>query len=54
MVFQGDGDYDGALKFMKENAIIKPQLQKDLDVLKTANIPVDVIFDQGKDALGLK
>jgi len=54
LVFQGNADYEGALKFMKENAVITKQLQSDLDVLKTANIPVDIIFDQGKEALGLK
>ena len=28
-------------------------LQKDLDVLKTKNIPVDVVFEQGPKMLGL-
>ncbi|OIP04322.1 MAG: Zn-dependent hydrolase [Bacteroidetes bacterium CG2_30_32_10] len=54
LVFQGNADYEGAKKFLVDNAIIKEQLQKDLDALKTANIPVDIIFDQGKETLGLK
>jgi hypothetical protein len=54
LVFQGDGDYEGAKKFLDANAVIKEQLQKDLDMLQTANIPKDVIFDQGKEVLGLK
>ena len=54
LVFQGNADYEGAKKFLDDNAIIKEQLQKDLDALKTANIPVDIIFDQGKETLGLK
>lgn len=54
LVFQGDGDYDGASKFLATYGIIKPDLQKDLDMLKTADIPVDIIFKQGIDVLGLK
>jgi hypothetical protein len=52
--FQGNGDYDGAKKFLETNATIRPQLQKELDALKSADIPVDVVFDQGKEALGIK
>jgi len=54
LVFQGDGDYDGAVKFLKQYGVVKPELQKCLDNLKTANIPVDIIFNQGMEALGLK
>lgn len=54
LVFQGDGDYTGASKFLKEYGVVKPELQKCLDQLKTANIPVDVVFKQGTDVLGLK
>jgi hypothetical protein len=54
LVFQGDGDYNGASKFLKEYGVVKPELQKCLDQLKTANIPVDVVFKQGTDVLGLK
>jgi hypothetical protein len=44
---QGDGDYDGASKFVEEMGSIGPQLQTDLDRLEAADIPVDVVFDQG-------
>jgi hypothetical protein len=54
LVFQGNGDYDGASKFLETYGIIKADLQKDLDMLKTADIPVDIIFNQGVDVLGLK
>lgn len=54
LVFQGNGDYDGASAFLKTYGVIKPELQKDLDMLKTADIPVDIIFKQGVDVLGLK
>ena len=53
LILQGNGDYDGALTYLKENATIKEQLQKELDALKTANIPVDIVFEQGKEVLGL-
>lgn len=53
LVYQGNGDYEGALVYLKDNATINEQLQKELDALKTANIPVDIVFEQGKEALGL-
>lgn len=54
LVWQGDGDYEGAKKYLAENANIKETLQKELDALKTANIPVDIVFEQGVEVLGLK
>jgi len=50
---EGNGDYDKAVSYMKENGNVRPELQTGLDKLKTANIPKDVVFDQGKMALGL-
>ncbi len=44
---QGDGDYDGVVKFVDEMGQIGPALQADLDRLAGAGIPVDVIFEQG-------
>ena len=41
-------------QLVKTKGIIDTQLQKDLDRLSDANIPVDVIFEQGVEALGLK
>ncbi len=45
---QGDGDYDGAVAFLNEMGAIDAQLQADLDRLGEANIPVDVVFEQGQ------
>jgi len=53
LTLQGNGDYDGVAKLVAEKGAILPELQADLDKLKAANIPVDVIFNQGKDVLGL-
>ena len=52
--FEGDGDYEGATKYLTTNSVIRKDLQTDIAKLKTANIPVDIIFDQGVEALGLK
>jgi hypothetical protein len=50
---QGDGNYDFAVKFRKENGTIKPALQKDLDKINNAGIPRDIRFNQGLKQLGL-
>lgn len=52
--FQGDGDYEGVVAFVEEYGRIGPELQADLDGLSDAGIPVDVVFEQGKEVLGLE
>lgn len=54
LTFQGTGDYEGAKKYLDANATISAELQKELDALKSANIPVDIVFEQGKEVLGIK
>ena len=51
---QGNGDYDGVANLVAEKGIITEELQADLDRLSTANIPVDVVFEQGVEVLGLE
>lgn len=53
LTLQGNGDYDGVDQLVKEKGKIGEQLQKDLDRLKEKNIPIDIVFEQGKDVLGL-
>lgn len=53
LTLQGDGDYEGVTKLADEMGVIKADLQADLDRLSAANIPVDIIFEQGTDVLGL-
>jgi len=53
LTLQGDGDYDGVAKLVAEKGVISAELQADLDRLSAKNIPVDVIFEQGIDVLGL-
>ncbi|MEP7323895.1 MAG: Zn-dependent hydrolase [Saprospiraceae bacterium] len=50
---QGDGDYEQLDKLIKEKGVISAELQSDLDKLSKANIPVDIIFNQGLGTLGL-
>jgi hypothetical protein len=52
--FEGDGDYEGATKYLEANSNIRKELQDDIAKLKNANIPQDIIFDQGVEALGIK
>lgn len=53
LTLQGDGDYEGVSNLVAKKGIISSELQADLDRLSDANIPVDVIFEQGTKALGL-
>ena len=54
LTLQGNGDYDGVAKLVAEKGMIYEELQADLDKLSSANIPVDVVFEQGKEVLGLQ
>jgi hypothetical protein len=54
LTLQGNGDYAGVGKLLNEQGQISAQLQEDLDRLSRKNIPVDVVFEQGTDVLGLK
>ncbi|MDD3721237.1 MAG: Zn-dependent hydrolase [Lutibacter sp.] len=48
LTLQGNGDYNGVSQLVDDKGIISPDLQSDLDKLGKANIPVDVIFEQGE------
>ena len=43
---QGDGDYDGAVRFAQEMGTLSPTLKADL--ARLTGIPVDVVLEQGK------
>jgi hypothetical protein len=53
LTLQGDGDYEGVVAMMQEMEVVRPGLQEDLDKLTKANIPVDIVFEQGTEVLGL-
>jgi hypothetical protein len=51
---QGNGDKAAVAKALSERGIIKPTLQGDLNRLAQKGIPVDIVFEQGVDVLGMK
>lgn len=53
LTLQGDGDYAGARAFLDQYGKIGPELQSDLDRIARKNIPVDIVFRQGREVLGL-
>ena len=53
LTLQGNGDYQGVDKLVKESGVIGETLAADLARLEAANIPVDIVFKQGKQVLGL-
>ena len=53
LTLQGDGDYAAVDAFVAEMGNVSPALQADLDRLASAAIPVDIVFEQGADVLGL-
>ena len=53
LTLQGDGDYEGAKALLDEMGVIGPALQADLDRVQAAGIPVDIVFRQGPEVLGL-
>ncbi|AVR46847.1 Zn-dependent hydrolase [Christiangramia fulva] len=54
LVLQGEGDYEGTGKLFEEKGKIDEQLKAALQQLQDKNIPVDVVFDQGVNVLGLE
>ena len=54
LTLQGDGDYDGVAELVATKGKIGEQLQADLDRLTNASIPVDIVFEQGVEVLGLE
>jgi len=53
LVLQGNGDYDAVAAFVAEKGDVSAQLQADLNRLDAISIPVDIVYLQGKDQLGL-
>lgn len=53
ITIQANGDYDAAKKWIDEKGKISADLQKDLNKLNESKIPVDIVFQQGLDVLGL-
>ena len=54
LMLQGDGNAEGVKKMLDERAQVGAELKTDLDRIAKAGIPVDLVFEQGKAALGLE
>ncbi len=52
--WQGNGDKAVVQQILDTRGVIGVELQKDLDVLSRANIPVDITFEQGVEVMGLQ
>ena len=46
LLLQGDGDYEGAARFVSESGVMPEMLKADLARLQDAGIPIDVVFEQ--------
>ncbi|EMR01787.1 dipeptidyl-peptidase 3 family protein [Cesiribacter andamanensis] len=53
LVMQGNGDYAAVSQLVEQQGSISAELQADLDRLAAKSIPVDVVFEQGMEVLGL-
>jgi len=53
LVLQGNGDYEGVAQLVEDKGKISDVLQAELDRLLEQNIPVDIVFEQGVEVLGL-
>ena len=53
LVLQGNGDYDAVAAFVAEKGNVSAQLQADLNGLDAISIPVDIVYQQGREMLGL-
>jgi hypothetical protein len=51
---QGTGDYAGTGELYEASGRIGPVLQGDLERLKSKGVPVDIVFEQGPEVLGLQ
>ncbi len=50
---QGDGNYQEAKTMIRNYGMVKETLKKDLNKIRENKIPVDIVFNQGEEVLGL-
>jgi hypothetical protein len=53
LTLQGDGNKAGVSNMLSTRAVISETLKADLVSIEKAGIPVDLIFEQGVNVLGL-
>jgi len=54
LTMQGNGDYEGVKNLMQRESVMDDELKEDLERLKTEAIPVDIVFKQGADVVGIE
>jgi len=53
LTIQGDGDYERASEMLKQYGVMDAGLKESLKRIENKNIPVDIVFEQGTEVLGL-
>ena len=53
IAMEGEGDAAAAKAYSDKNGKIGAELQRDLDAIRDANIPRDIVYKQGASVLGL-
>ncbi len=53
LTMQGNGDKAAVVKLQQTHGIVKDDLKADLNKLQEKGVPVDIVFKQGKEVLGL-
>ncbi len=53
LLIQGNGDYEEARRLIQADGNMSGYLIENLERVNAANIPVDIVFNQGKKVLGL-
>jgi len=53
LTIQGDGDYDKAGMMLQQYGNMDEELKSALKRIEEKDIPVDIVFEQGKEVLGL-
>jgi hypothetical protein len=54
LVIQGNGDYNAAEEMVEKYGVLTEELKIDLERINSKGIPVDIVFKQGPEVLGLK
>ena len=54
LTIQGDGDYDKAGVMLQQYGNMDEELKAALKRIEEKDIPVDIVFEQGNEALGIK
>lgn len=54
LTIQGEGDYETASAWIESDGNLNPLLKGDLERINQGGIPVDIVFEQGPEMLGIK